>query len=58
MDKMVWSFEQVVNRERDEPFHSKNNGKRKFDIEGYKAYYEKVQEGLNLFGKYYMNLWD
>ena len=58
MDKMVWSFEQVVNRDRDSQFHGKKNGKRNFDINGYKAYYEKVQEGLDLFGKYYMNLWD
>ena len=58
MDKMVWSFEQVVNRERDEQFHTKKNGLRHFDINAYKAYYEKVQEGLELFGKYYMNLWD
>lgn len=30
----------------------------KFDAEGYRKYYEKIQEGLDLFGKYYMNLWD
>ncbi len=58
MDKMVWSFEQVVNRERDEQFHTKKNGKRHFDSKAYTAYYERVQEGLDLFGKYYMSLWD
>jgi hypothetical protein len=30
----------------------------KFDQKGYTAYHEKIQEGLDLFGKYYMNLWD
>jgi hypothetical protein len=29
-----------------------------FDQKGYTAYYEKIQEGLDLFGKYYLNLWD
>lgn len=29
-----------------------------FDMEGYKAYNARIQEGLDLFGKYYMNLWD
>jgi len=30
----------------------------KFDNKAYTAYYEKIQEGLDLFGKYYLNLWD
>jgi hypothetical protein len=29
-----------------------------FDDAGWKAYNEKIQEGLNLFGKYYRSLWD
>ena len=29
-----------------------------FDAEGYKKHQEKIQNGLNLFGKYYNNLWD
>lgn len=28
------------------------------DMEGLKAHREKVQEGLELFGKYFQNLWD
>lgn len=82
MDKMIWSFEQIVDRDRDSKFHSgetdfyfdpiKNDqGKttlyemkkgpkdtHKFDYEAYKAYYIQIQEGLDLFAKYYMNLWD
>ena len=82
MDKMIWSFEQVVDRDRDSKFHSGNidiqwdpikdeNGKvkyqemkrgpndtHKFDADGYKAYQARMYEGLELFGKYYMNLWD
>lgn len=29
-----------------------------FDYEGYKEYYNRIQVGLDLFGKYYLNLWD
>lgn len=29
-----------------------------FDAEGYTAHQAKIQVGLNLFGKYYRNLWD
>lgn len=29
-----------------------------FDRKGHDEYYAKIQEGLDLFGKHYMNLWD
>ena len=29
-----------------------------FDMRGYQEYHRKIEEGLELFGKYYMNLWD
>ncbi len=29
-----------------------------FDDAGWKAYNERIQEGLNLFGKHYRQLWD
>lgn len=57
MDKMIWSFECVSS---DTGFHG-------FEFKGdytkatsrrYHKHMEKVQEGLDLFGKYYMNLWD
>jgi len=34
------------------------NATYKFDTRGYKAYNKKLQEGFELFGKYYSNLWD
>lgn len=82
MDKMIWSFEQVLNEDRDDQFHSGNidfqtkpiydakgkitsyelirgpNDTSSFDVVGYKEYYKKINEGLELFGKYYMSLWD
>ena len=30
----------------------------KFDIDGYKAELNRIQNGMRLFGKYYMSLWD
>ena len=78
MEKMIWSFEQICDEDRDDKFHSGHsnwtalppaaNGWSQivkgpghtatFDAEGYRKYYEKIQEGLDLFGKYYLNLWD
>lgn len=29
-----------------------------FDVEGWKKHDEKIQEGLELFGKYFRSLWD
>lgn len=29
-----------------------------FDVEGWKAYNERIQEGLELFGKHFRSLWD
>lgn len=34
------------------------NDTRKFDAEGWKKHEEKIQEGLELFGKYFRHLWD
>jgi hypothetical protein len=77
MDKMIWSFEQITDRDRDAKFHTGNidivwtptqngasvmgrgpNDTHQFDIKGFTEYNEKIQEGLDLFGKYYRNLWD
>jgi len=46
LDKMIWSFEQVL--DDDILVHAPD---------AYKAYQKKVQEGLELFGKYYQSLW-
>jgi hypothetical protein len=78
MDKMIWSFEQIVIEDRDSQFHSGHSNwtlqpsasgagsqmikgpghTATFDRKAYEEYYKKIQEGLDLFGKYYMNLWD
>ncbi len=54
MDKMIWSFEQLLDEDNDEPFHMGGT----FNVKGYQKHQKKIQEGLDLFGKYYRNLWD
>jgi hypothetical protein len=34
------------------------NDTHKFDAEGYSKFQDRMQEGFELFGKYYRNLWD
>jgi hypothetical protein len=34
------------------------NHTREYDLEGRKAYAERIQNGFRLFGKYYQSLWD
>lgn len=34
------------------------NDTHHFDFEGYQKHYKQIVEGFELFGKYYMNLWD
>lgn len=52
LDKMIWSFEQAKNAHEGDYGLALNNN------EEYKAYMNRVQEGLDLFSKYYMSLWD
>lgn len=47
LDKMIESFRVVA-----------EDDWQMDDIESYKTQYEKVQEGFELFGKYYLSLWD
>jgi hypothetical protein len=38
--------------------NDKNKDNHWFDFVGQELHQERIQEGLNLFGKYYRNLWD
>jgi hypothetical protein len=46
LDKMIWSFGQIT----DDTVYA-------HDQVNYKEYNERVQEGLELFGKYFRSLW-
>lgn len=54
LDKMIWSFGEIVNNEENEPPYVKGN----FDKEAYLAYHNRLQEGLDLFGKHFRSLWN
>ena len=59
MDKMIYSFSEI--NKDDEPTFWLDKGEFPgFEYDKVKAleYYDKVQEGLDLFGEYYQNLWD
>lgn len=51
LDEMIWTFEQLARNGWDLP------GER---VPYYmtKAHHQRIQDGLNLFAKYYGNLWD
>lgn len=50
LDKMILSFERIKTLFEDEPEGFSTN-------EEYTKYYDEIREGLNLFSKYYLNLW-
>lgn len=88
LDKMIWSFEQLVKDDYDSKYHhgksewdfvesnklypnpisgkmeptyqmvDKSPGSHWYDHVGKELHEERIQEGLELFGKYYRNLWD
>jgi hypothetical protein len=49
LDKMIWSFEQAMN---DYPLMYSSMSKGDFE-----RYEERMQEGFELFGRYYRSLW-
>jgi hypothetical protein len=88
LDKMIWSFEQIMKDEYDSLYHhgdakydwvesdnsalnpvtgkveklfnmvDTNPNEHWYDHVGHILHEERIQEGLNLFGKYYRNLWN
>jgi hypothetical protein len=87
LDKMIWSFQQLVSGDYDDKYHHgkgdyefvesdktypnpvtgkieptfqmiNKNPNCWYDIEGHKLHNERIQEGLELFGKYFRSLWD
>ena len=71
LDKMLFSFKEISTFYKNDPIELhfnklQNSGER--DLKKFKApdeiceeskkYYKDIKEGLNLFSKYYMDLWD
>jgi hypothetical protein len=48
IDKMIYSFREILMDSYDLPF----------DLDKHKARQDKIDEGLQLFAKYFQNLWD
>lgn len=51
IDEMIWSMAQIANETPDEPDFSK-------DKKAFERYHNRIQNGCELFGKYFRNLWD
>ena len=88
LDKMIWSFEQLLKGDYDEQYHhgeaeydwvktnkqypnpvtgileatyqmvDKNPDEHWYDTVGHMKHNERIQEGLELFGKYFRSMWD
>ena len=88
LDKMIWSFEQLLKGDYDEQYHhgkakydwvktdkqypnpvtgvmeptykmvDKNPDAHWYDHVGHIKHDERIQEGLELFGKYFRSMWD
>ena len=88
LDKMIWSFEQLIKGDYDEQYHhgepkyewvksdkkysnpitgkiedtfqmvDKNPDEHWYDSVGHQKHDERIQEGLELFGKYFRSMWD
>lgn len=88
LNKMIWSFEQLVRDEHEQLYHHGDRGDMiwtpagtsynpitkkdeevssltfsnpsgsYWDQEGHLLHQDRIQEGLDLFAKYYQNLWD
>ncbi len=57
LDKIIWSLEKIANDARDYPDLQKDLDNDCYSIEKEIEYNKKIQEGLDLFGKYFITLW-
>jgi hypothetical protein len=54
MDEMIWAFEQIVDDSNEGRYFEDGT----LDVEGWKAYNKRIDNGTRLFGVYYRGLWD
>jgi len=54
------TFPNPITGKVEDTFHMKDKDPNShwYDLEGHTLHEERIQEGLDLFGKYYRNLWD
>lgn len=80
LDQMIWSFQQIVDGDWEDQFHTGEldirwepvevnghdlyemtrgpNDTSHFDAEGHRAYSDRIDNGLKLFGIFFRSLWD
>lgn len=54
MDEMIWAFEQIVDDNSDAVYFEDGT----LNVEGWKAYNKRIDNGTRLFGVYFRGLWD
>ena len=58
MDEMIWAFEQTIDETSDDHFFDRSVEPYVYDKDGHHAHILRVDNGIQLFGKYYQGLWD
>jgi len=58
IDKMIWSFEQALEDHSYCPDYLWDKKMKNFKKDKLEEYNKKLQEGFDLFAKYFTNLWD
>lgn len=58
MDEMIWAFEQTIDETSDDHFFDRSVEPYVYDKDGHHAHMQRVDNGIQLFGKYYQGLWD
>lgn len=54
IDEMIWAFEQIIDEDSD-AIYFKDGA---LDVEKWKAFNKRIENGTRLFGVYYRGLWD
>lgn len=54
LNEMIWAFEQIVDDNSDAIYFEDGT----LDVEAWKAYNKRIDNGTRLFGVYYRGLWD
>lgn len=58
LNEMIWAFEQVGTDWESQYYTFNDMTITNYDEDGIKSHQERMKNGLRLFGKYYLNLWD
>ena len=54
LNEIIWAFEQIVDEDSDAIYFKDGT----LDVENWKAYNKRIENGTRLFGVYFRGLWD